>query len=516
MKGWQMYSKIQAMKERGFSIRQVSRMIRVSRNTIKKYWEMKPDEYAAAFTAMNRMTALMAYEPVVLNWLETFPDMTAGQVRDWLLERHKLDAAERTVRRFVLKLREKHGITKASEPRRQYEAVEEMPKGYQLQLDFGEKKVRDAYQLRYIKLYFAVFMLTYSRYKWGIFQEKPFTSADLVRALYGCFDYYGGMPRELVYDQDSILVVSENNGDIIHTQAFTAFLSETRIGTRVCRKSDPETKGKIEATVKFVKGNFMENRYYMGCDIWNQSFEEWLERTGNGRVHGTTKRKSSEMFLEEREHLLPLYGHAPVDAVEYMERNVRLDNTVMYLSNRYSVPLGTYGREKTVLLSVQDDKLHIMDRIAEPITTHEISRGRGRLVTLESHRRNKRGHIDELLNQTVALLGEEFREYLTVLCQKRPRYVKEQLGVVINACKAYGRERVVTAMKYCQELELYSAGDLNEAAVVMSEQAPLPLPRLPVEDERYHVNVQKRALSAYAEVACTDTLRESVREGGAA
>ncbi|MCL2853913.1 MAG: hypothetical protein FWE20_12985 [Defluviitaleaceae bacterium] len=37
-----MYSKIQAMKEQGFSIRQVSKIIRVSRNTIRKYWEMSP------------------------------------------------------------------------------------------------------------------------------------------------------------------------------------------------------------------------------------------------------------------------------------------------------------------------------------------------------------------------------------------------------------------------------------------------------------------------------------------
>jgi transposase len=241
---------------------------------------MKPDEYAKVYEAANRLTALMAYEPVVLKWLESYPDMSAAQVRDWLMERYKLDAAERTERRFVMKLREKYGITKASEPRREYEAVEEQPKGYQVQLDFGAKKVRS--EQRYIKLYFVVFSLTYSRYKWGTFQERPFTSADLVRALYGCFEYYGGMPRELAYDQDSIIVAGENNGDIIHTQAFTAFLSETKIGVRVCRRSDPESKGKIEATVKFVKGNFMENRYYTGYHQWNESFEEWLERRGMG------------------------------------------------------------------------------------------------------------------------------------------------------------------------------------------------------------------------------------------
>ena len=84
MKGWQMYSKIQSMKEQGFSIRQVSRIIRVSRNTIAKYWEMKPEEYADRYKAVNRVTALTAYEPIVVKWLEAYPCMTAAQVRDWL------------------------------------------------------------------------------------------------------------------------------------------------------------------------------------------------------------------------------------------------------------------------------------------------------------------------------------------------------------------------------------------------------------------------------------------------
>ena len=61
------------------------------------------------------------------------------------------------------------------------------------------------------------------------------------------------MPKQLVYDQDSVIVVSENNGDIIHTHAFAAFLQETKLDVLVCRKSDPQSKGKIEAVVRFIK-----------------------------------------------------------------------------------------------------------------------------------------------------------------------------------------------------------------------------------------------------------------------
>jgi transposase len=502
MKGWQMYSQIQAMKEKGFSIRKVAKMYRISRNTVKKYWDMSPEEYAETYKTVKRMTALKAYEPVVVKWLEAYPCMTAAQVRDWLGEHYRMDANDRTVRAFVADVREKHGLTKKDEPKRDYEAVEELPIGYQLQLDFGVKTARTSWSSRYIKLYFVVFTLSYSKYKWGYFQDRPFLASDLVLALYSCFEYLGGTPQQLVYDQDSIIVVSENSGDIIHTQGFATFLAETKLDIRVCRKADPESKGLIEASVKFVKGNFMENRLYMDLDTWNQSFEAWLDRTGNAQKHGTTKRKPKDMFAEEQEHLLPLFGVAPSEIVDDMDRKVRSDNTVLYLSNRYSVPLGTYNRIKIVYLAVNGDELRIMDEIGNLITIHEINKEKGKLIKLPEHRRDRKSKIKEKLDKAVALLGDEFSEYLATMCEKKPRYVKEQLELVVKACEGYGRERVLEAMHYCQSLELYSANDLNDAAKTMFGQPdPSQPPKLPVEDERYHMPVQKRPLSVYAEVA---------------
>jgi transposase len=469
---------------------------------------MEPEEYAEKYKAINRMSALGAYEGAVTKWLESYPSMTAAQVRDWLAEKYQLDASERTVRRYVAKLREKRGITKQTEPKREYEALEELPKGQQMQLDFGVSTVRSASSSRYIKLHFVIFALSYSRYKWGIFQETAFTSTDLVQALFGCFEYMGGMPRQLVYDQDSIIVVSENNGDIIHTQAFAAFLSETKIATRVCRKSDPETKGLIEASVKYVKGNFMENRLYMGLDIWNRSFEEWLIRTGNGKTHGTTKRKPAEMFAEEQEYLLPLYGRTTAEISEEMDRQVRRDNTVLYKSNRYTVPYGTYGKDKNVILSDKSGKLQIMNRVGDLIAEHEISEEKGKLVSLPKHRRDRNERIRVLCEKTTSLLGEEFREYITAICDAKPRYVKEQMNMLVSVCEQYGRSSALAAVSYCRERGLISATDLLDAAKTISSCAaaqvepPKSKPELKlINNDNYHVSVQKRSLSVYAEAS---------------
>jgi len=61
----------------------------------------------------------------------------------------------------------------------------------------------------------SIFELAASRYKHVIFQDHPFKTIEVIHHLLNCYDYFGGVPEELVIDQDSLMVVSENAGDII-------------------------------------------------------------------------------------------------------------------------------------------------------------------------------------------------------------------------------------------------------------------------------------------------------------
>ena len=44
-KRWHMYSKIQAMKCQGFKQRKVATVLEIHRSTVKKYWDMTPEEF---------------------------------------------------------------------------------------------------------------------------------------------------------------------------------------------------------------------------------------------------------------------------------------------------------------------------------------------------------------------------------------------------------------------------------------------------------------------------------------
>lgn len=78
------------------------------------------------------------------------------------------------------------------------------------------------------------------------------------------FHYFEGMPEEIFYDQDALLAFSKNAGDLIMTSEFTKYLQTRKFAIYLCRKSDPESKEKIEQVVKFVKNNFSKNRVLDG------------------------------------------------------------------------------------------------------------------------------------------------------------------------------------------------------------------------------------------------------------
>ena len=161
-------------------------------------------------TANRKLSSLDAIKPVILDWLRAFPSMTSAQIHDWILENYpERVASERTLSRYVTNLRLDFGIPKSA-PGRNYEAMDELPMGHQMQLDFGVQNMPLPDRPGSRKVYFVGMVLAHSRYKWGYFQTRPFTSGDLVRAMILGFEFFGGIPKEIAVDQDSIIVVSEN------------------------------------------------------------------------------------------------------------------------------------------------------------------------------------------------------------------------------------------------------------------------------------------------------------------
>ena len=278
---------------------------------------------------------------LIVEWLKEFPDMTAAQIYDWLKERSQLetlDFQKRSFQDYVNSIRKEYDIKKP-ETDRQYEASDERNPGEQGQVDMGEIAVLTP-SGRHKKVYCFAMVLSHSRYKYVLWQERPYTTDTFIRAHIKAFEFFGGRPKEIVYDQDKVLAVSENNGDIIYTAGFQSYINEVKFSVYLCHGADPESKGPVENVVRFAKHGFAEHRTLTDIDSFNEECIAWLRRTANHDIHGTTKKRPDEVFALEKEYLIPVSEFSFVSAInESISYPVRKDNIVLYKGNRYRVPV---------------------------------------------------------------------------------------------------------------------------------------------------------------------------------
>lgn len=471
-----MYMEIHQLIKKGFSKSKVAEKLGISRSTVYRNLKKSPSNMAEWVESIQtRSKKLDPHKELILSWLREHPDMSAAQVEDWLKEKYEnLEVGESTVRAYVRELREDYKIKKETSPRI-YEAIPDSPMGEQIQIDFGHTKQKTI-DNNEVKLNFIAFVLSNSRYKYKEWLDRPFTTQDVIQAHENAFRWYGGIPNELVYDQDSLIVVSENGGDLILTREFQQYKETRNLSLRVCRKADPESKGKVENVVGFIKHNFAKHRAFHNIDSWNEQGWEWLNRTGNYKIHNTTKKRPVEVFSLERQHLRPVTKNIDIKSnyKTSISRCVHKDNTIRYLSNRYSLPLGTFSKYETVCIKEADDKQLIIyiPETGEVIATHTIPDGKGILIKDRKHSRDRTKGIDAFIN-TVAqefMDSELAFEYLQAVKEKYPRYIRDQLQMILKETKANHKELLTAALNECIKRNLYSATDFSDVVSYLKRQ----------------------------------------------
>ncbi len=507
-----LYFDIKQLLSEKFNISQISKKLSISRTTAHFYAKMSEQEFLEWVKEVRKKQGkLSPYEEPVKNRLASHPDLSSYQIHDWLLEHHPdLKVSRRAVTGFVKHLRAVYHLPKPTKQKkgREYMAVEDLPYGKQAQVDFGVYEMATSHGETQ-KVYFMIMVLSRCRYKYVYFLSRPFTTADVIEAHEKAFACFGGLPKELVYDQDKLMVSSENWGDILFTEKFTAYLKVRKTEIFVCRKSDPETKGKSESVVKYVKSNFLNQRSFINDEILNAECLAWLKRTANGQVNGTTKRIPAEEFLIEKTHLSPFHPIA-LEWLAYEPYHVRKDNLITWKSNRYSVPEGTYkGSQTKVWVKVENGGyLGIYDEQKEQIIKHKVSLGKGQTIINSNHRRDRSKKINELMEQVSKLFPGQLaaQNYFAQLQKAKPRYIRDQLLLIKKSIHKSNEAHLGQALEFCQANNIYNAGDFTAVLESLSQKRQAPEPQLeellakPVNRKHFAATPQTSSIDVYESI----------------
>ena len=234
------------------------------------------------------------------------------------------------------------------------------------------------------KVFFAVNTLGYSR-RFHVWATPSQDAEHTYEALIRSFEYLGGVPAEVLVDNQKSAVIEHRIGDAIRFNArFLDLAGHYGFRPRACRPYRARTKGKDERMVRYVKEHFfVRYRAFASLAHLNQLLEQWLTSEADPRVHGTHGEVVIERFRKEQPHLQTLPGNR-FDTSYREIRVVAFDGYVDVRGNRYSVPAAHVGEPVAVRIAL-NDTFAVYDGHDRLIASHRLRPAQAGWTTVPDH-----------------------------------------------------------------------------------------------------------------------------------
>lgn len=453
-----MIHKIKAMYDegRGSSLRTIAAELRISRNTVRKYLGMGAEEVAAYQGGQGRCKRLDVHRGYIVHLLETYPRLSAVKVLRKLAQAHgELGVSARRVRRYIEGLKATVGV-KAP---RSYEPVLDMVPGVQCQVDGGELRGVIIGGLE-TPVYFVVFVLSYSRLMHVVASLRPVDTAALIGMHDAAFRAFGGCPQECVYDQTRLVVIAETFRELQLNERFHRYATTAGFRIRACEGYDPESKGKVEVGVKYVKQDALYGETFTDFPALQAHLADWLAETANVRTHAVTGQSPQGCYEREERAVMGAYlsppGMAASDQAPVQTRKADKTGLIAYRANKYSVPLA-YQRAPVGVLEEDGQLLICALDSGEVHERHPLACGKGEVF--KNTHRDRAQQVAELEVDIRGLLGEPLGGRLCALLKATsPNIYKDQLRGARAVLKAHQPLAAGLVESVCERPRLTATG----------------------------------------------------------
>ncbi len=253
--------------------------------------------------------------------------------------------------------------------------------GEQAQVDWAFcGMIYDSEKKKRTKVYCFVMVLGFSRMKYIEFFESCIFE-NFLKGHNNAFKYFGGYTKEILYDNLKSVVLKRaiRAEDSEFNKKFVDFAGYYGFKPILARPYKPNTKGKVENTVDYVKDNFLNGEEFTFQEINTQRIL-WLNKVHN-LVHCTTKEKPIERF--KKENLISIENKNLYDTSTVSYRKIFSDSHFCFKANRYSVPYKYAGKE--IGIKENDSTIKVLyqnEEIAEHIVN---TTDKGIYITNKEH-----------------------------------------------------------------------------------------------------------------------------------
>lgn len=164
----------------------------------------------------------------------------------------------------------------------------------------------------------------------------------------------GVLPEKLVWDRESAIAAGGRP-----TDAFAAFCGQLELGWVILEARDPQAKGLLERSHRFMRSNFEPGRVFANQLDYQDRLDAWTDKV-NQRMHRTVRAVPAERLAEEKPRMRPLPARMP-DVDRRQVLRVPAQPFVRVDRNDYSIDPVFAGRRVEVRVSQSEITAVVLD-----------------------------------------------------------------------------------------------------------------------------------------------------------
>jgi hypothetical protein len=324
-------SSVHVLRAQGHTLREISRLLRLARNTVRRILrsppQAEPGEARAAARADQRAEQIA----------EAFGKARGNAVRAReLLAGQGVEIAYSSLTRQVREAELRPGKWRAGE-------YHPLP-GAEMQHDTSPHRVMIAG--RSITAQCASLVLACSRRLYAQYYPR-FTRFEAKHFLLEAVRFMDGTAAVCIIDNTSVILAAGSGADAIVAPEMAAFARTLGFEFRAHRINHADRKARVERPFYYLETNFLVAREFQDFEDLNQQALRWCCEMANQKPKRALGMSPEAAYLIEKPHLRSLPTALP-PVYEPLARDVDLHGYVSVDTNRYSVPESLVGKPVTI------------------------------------------------------------------------------------------------------------------------------------------------------------------------
>lgn len=319
----------------------IAKQFNCDARTVKRYYEERGNNPAVRKPRIV-VKVTDGYEEIITKKYVDY-NAPAIAIYNLLKKKYGYKGSYTSIKNFTHKLRE----DRINEATLRFETNP----GLQCQIDWKEslKLVNKNNEVFLINIFLAI--LGFSRRKYiELTYDK--TQPTLFKCLTNMFKTFGGVPKELLFDNMKTVVDRSRTqfNKPQYNETLYAFSKDAKFEPKSCIAFRPRTKGKVETVARIMNRLKVYNGEFTTPAELEKIIKELMDEI-NDEIQQTTKEKPNDRFKKEKEYLNPEPNYYALEAYysdKPMTRKVPKDALITFQAKRYSVPMKYIGKIVTI------------------------------------------------------------------------------------------------------------------------------------------------------------------------